>query len=128
MRAGEVIKQLPPPSRSNANNSLSDLHRNGPIRPVPITPMVIPQEISIANQPHHNNRTRGILQTPLRDQNFNPNTQHHMSSLIGREAIPFQHAGITNIQHPGNLDNSGSYYNSAGQLSLDPQVHTTTLG
>ena len=44
-----------------------------------------------------------------------------MSSLIGREAIPFQHAGITNIQHPGNLDNSGYYYNSAGQLYLDPE-------
>ena len=121
MRAGEVITQMPPLSQSNANNSLSDLHRNGPIRPVPITPMVIPQEIPIANQPHHNNRTRGILQTPLRNQNFNPNTQQHMSSLIGREAIPFQHAGITNIQHPGNLDNSGYYYNSAGQLYLDPQ-------
>ena len=69
--------------------------------------MVIPQEIPIVNQPHQNNRKRGILQTPLRDQNFNANTQQHMSSLIGREAIPFQHAVITNIQHPGNLDNSG---------------------
>ena len=80
--------------------------------------MVIPQEIPTANQPHQNNRTRGILQTPLRDQNFNPNTQQHMSTLTSRGAIPFQHAGITNIQHPGNLDNSGYYYNSAGQLYL----------
>ena len=77
--------------------------------------MVIPQEIPIANKPHQNNRTRGILQTPLRDQNFNPNTQQHM------QAIPFQHAGIKVIQHPGNLDNSGYYYKSAGQLYLDPQ-------
>ena len=83
--------------------------------------MVIPQEVHIVNQSHQNNRTRGILQTPLKDQNFNPNTQQHMSSLIGREAIPFQHSGITSIQHPGNLDNSGFYYNSAGQLYLDPQ-------
>ena len=44
-----------------------------------------------------------------------------MSSLIGREAIPFQQAGITSIHHPGNLDNSGYYYNSAGQLYLDSQ-------
>ena len=121
MRAGEVIAQMPQLSQSNANNSLSDLHRNGPIRPVPITPMVIPQEIPIVIQSHQNNRTRGILQTPLKDQNFNPNTQQHMSSLIGREAIPFQHSGITSIQHPGNLDNSRFYYNHAGQLYLDPQ-------
>ena len=121
MRAGEVVTQMPPLSQSNANNSLSNLHGNGPIRPVPITPIVIPQEIPIVNQSHQNNRTRGILQTPLRDQNFNPNTQQHMSSLIGSEAIPFQHVGITNIQHPGNLDNHGYYYNSAGQLYLDPQ-------
>ena len=107
MRAGEVITQMPPLPQNNADNSLSDLCRNGPIRPVPITPMVIPQEIPIVNQPHQNNRTRRILQTPLRDQNFNPNTQQHLSTLIGRGAIPFQHAGITNIQHPGNLDNSG---------------------
>ena len=107
MCAGEVITQMPPLSQNNANNPPSDLHRNGPIRPVPITPMVIPQEIPIANQPHQSNRTRGILQTPLRDQNFNPNTQQHISALIGRGAIPFQHAGTTNIQHPGNLDNSG---------------------
>ena len=112
---------MPPLSQSNANNSLSNLQRNGPIRPVPITPIVIPQKIPIVNQPHQNNRTRGILQTPLRDQIFNPNTQQHMSSLIGSEAIPFQHAGITNIQHPGNLDNPRYYYNSAGQLYLDPQ-------
>ena len=125
MRDGEVITQMPPLSQSNANNSLSNLQRNGPIRPVPITQMVIPQEIPIANQPHQNNRTKGILQTPLRDQKFNPNTQQHMSRLIGREAIPFQHAGTTNIQHPGNLDNSGYYYNSAGQLYLEPQgIHT----
>ena len=121
IRAGEVITQMPPLSQSNANNSLSDIHRNGPIRPVPITPMVIPQEIPIANQPHQNNRTRGTLQTPLRDQNFNPNTQQHMPNLIGREVIPSQHTGITNMQHPGNLGNSGYYYNSAGQLYLDPQ-------
>ena len=68
MRAGEVITRMLPLSQSNANNSLSDLHRNGPIRPVPINPMMIPQEIPIANQPHQNNRTIGILQTPLRDQ------------------------------------------------------------
>ena len=124
MRAGEEITQMPPLSQNNADNSLSDPRRNGPIRPVPITPIVIPQEIPIANQPHQNNRTRGILQTPLRDQNFNPNTQQRMSALVGRGTIPFQHAGITNIQHPGNLDNSGYYYNSAGQLYLDPQgVH-----
>ena len=42
MRAGEVITQMPPLSQNNVNNSLSDLHRNGPIRPVPITPMVMP--------------------------------------------------------------------------------------
>ena len=70
MRAEEVILQMPPLSQSNANNSLTNLHRNGPIRPVPITPMIIPQEIPIVNQPHQNNRTRGILQTPLRDQNL----------------------------------------------------------
>ena len=52
MRAGEVITQMPPLSQNNANNPLSDLHRNGPIRPVPITPMVIPQEFPTANQPH----------------------------------------------------------------------------
>ena len=125
MRAGEAITQMPPLSQNNTNNFLSGRHRNGPIRPVPITPIVVPQEIPIVNQPHQNNRTRGILQTPLRDQNFNPNTQQHMSTLIGRGAIPFQHAGITHIQHPGNLDNSGYYYNSAGQLYLDPQgVHS----
>ena len=44
MRAGEVITQMPPLPQSNANNTLSNPHRNGPIRPVPITPMVIPQE------------------------------------------------------------------------------------
>ena len=75
MRAGEAITQMPPLSQNNTNNFLSDLHRNGPIRPVPITPMVVPQEIPFAYQPHQNNRTRGILQTPLRDQNFNPNRE-----------------------------------------------------
>ena len=124
MRAGEVITQMPPLSQSNVNNSLNNLHRNGPIRPVPITPMVVPQEIPIVNQPHQNNRTRGILQTPLRDQNFNPNTQQHMPILTSRGSIPFQYAGKINIQHPSNLDNSGYYYNSAGQQYLDPQgVH-----
>ena len=103
MRAGEIIAQRPPPSQNNVNNHLSDLHRNGPLRPVPIIPIVIPQEIPIANQPHQNNRTKGILQTPLRDQNFNSNTQQHIFTLIGRGVIPLQHAGITNIQHPDIL-------------------------
>ena len=116
MRAEEVIAQMPTLSQGNVNNSLSNPSGNGPIRPVPITPIVIPQEISIANQQHQNNRTRGILRTPLRDQNFNPNIQQHLSSLIGRETIPLQPAGITNIQHPGNLSNSGYYNNFAGQL------------
>ena len=44
-----------------------------------------------------------------------------MPNLIRREAIPSQHTGITNMQHTGNLGNSGYYYNSTGQLYLDPQ-------
>ena len=80
MRAGEVITQMPPLSQGNVINSLSNPHVNGPIRPVPITPIVVPQEIPIANQPHQNNRTRGILQTPLRDQNFNPNIPQHFQA------------------------------------------------
>ena len=99
MRAGELITQIPSLSQDNTNNPLNNPHRSGLIRPVPITTVVMPQEIPIINQPHPNNRTRGSLQTPLGDQNFGPNTQKHMTSLVGREAVPFQHAGITNIQH-----------------------------
>ena len=68
--------------------------------PVPITPVVMPQENLIPTQLYQNYHRRGILQTPLENQHVVPNALLHEEDLASQEPLEFQYGGNTNIQHP----------------------------
>ena len=120
MRAKVLIKQISLLPDNNTSNPTSNSNENGPIMTVPITPVVIPREVPIPNRIYPGTLGRGNSQTPLRDQYIAPNAHLHAPNMVTRDAVQFQSSRVTD-----NLSNAGYFYNSVGQLYLDP--HTITL-
>ena len=67
MQAERLTRQISAQPNINGNISPDKIHVNGPIRPIPITPLVIQLEIPQPSYAHPNNG-RGTLQTPMIDQ------------------------------------------------------------
>ena len=120
VRADRPARQIPIRSDTDSNIPPAVVQGNGPIRPIPITPVVIPHEIPQPNytQPYNGG---GILQTPMVNQFGVLATQFQLPSLAAQNMIQPPHNPSTEIlQHDGPV-NVAYYYNANGQLYLDTQ-------
>ena len=120
LRAERLTRQILQQPDTDNNNPSVNTQGNGPIRPIPITPIVIPQEIpQIGYANMHNGR--GILQTPAISQYNMPNAHLQLPGLnnLNMAQIPNNpNTEAIQLNGPGNV---AYYYNAEGQLYLDTQ-------
>ena len=102
----------------NGNNPPSNVQVNGSIRPIPITPLVIPHEIPQSNYAHPHNGRR-ILQTPMIDKYNVPGAHLNFPNLVTQGMGQYPYDMNTVILLPNELPNVAYYYNANGQLYLD---------
>ena len=74
MRPEGFIRQIPSLPDNDTNDPASNTNGNGPFKPLPKTPIVMPR-MQIPNRIHQSNQNKGILQTPLLDQYVASNAQ-----------------------------------------------------
>ena len=127
MQAERVTRQIPTQPEVNNNDSSSNIRVNGPIRPVPITPLVIPQEVPPLNYAHPYNG-RGILQTPMIDHHNIPGAQVNLPNLATQGVGQYPYDINAVIPPPNEFSKSAYYYNANGQLYLDAQgIHSNLV-
>ena len=131
-RAERLTRELPQRADTSNNNLYANAQRNGPIRPVPITPLVIPQEIPQLDYAHMYNG-RGILQTPAINQYNIPTIQPQLPNLNTLDLIQITYNPYAETLQPNGTGSVAYYYNAEGQLYLDTQgshsnLDTTSVG
>ena len=129
VRAERPARQIPIRSDADSNIPPAVTQGNGPISPIPITPVVIPHEIPQPNYTRQYNEG-GILQTPMVNQFVVPVTQFQLPSLAAQNMLQPPYNTSTEILRPVNV---AFYCNANGQLYLDTQgthsyMETTDLG
>ena len=125
IRAERLSRQrLSQPDTGN-NNLPAFTQKNGPIRPVPIAPVVIPQEIPQPNYARMYNGER-ILQTPVINQYNMPAAQFQLPNpaTLDIAQIPYNLNAETLLPNgPGTV---AYYYNAEGSCILTPREHIAT--
>ena len=132
VRAERPARQIPIQSNTDSNIPPAVAQRNGPIRPIPITPVVIPHEIP---QPNYTRPCNGggILRTPTVNQFGVPAHQFQLPNLAAQNMIQPPYNPSTEILQPDGPVYVAYYYNANGQLYLDTQgthsnMETTDVG
>ena len=120
VRAERPARQIPIRSDTDINIPPAATLRNGPIRLIPITPVVIPHENPQPNYTRPYNGG-GILQTPMVNQFGVQATQFQLPNLAAQNMIQLPYNPSTEILQPDGPVNVAYYYNANGQLYLDTQ-------
>ena len=120
VRAERPASQISMRPNTDSNIASTVAQGNGPIRPIPNTPVVIPHEIS---QPDYTRPYNGggILQTPTVSQFGMPVAQLHFPNLAAQNMTQPQYNPSTEILHPSGPVNVAYYYNANGKSYLDTQ-------
>ena len=132
VRAERPARQIHIRSDTDSNVPPAVVQGNGPIRPTPITPMVIPHEIPQPNYSRPYNGG-GILLTPMVNQFGVPATQFQLPNLAAQNMRQPPYNPSTEILQPDGPVNIAYYHNANGQLYLDTQgthsnMETTDVG
>ena len=93
---------------------------NGSIKPIPITPLVIPHEIPQPNYAHPYNG-RGTLQTPMMNQYSVPGVKLNLPNLVTQGMGQYPYDINAGILQPNELPNVAYYCNANVQLYMGIQ-------